>query len=199
MSRSAIVVHHVPGRMRLRVPSAKGDAQTLQEVRQSLSSLRGIADIRGNALIGTLVIEYDRALFPEFPHQLSDILRIDDGFSASFKTTESMTDHSIERSAEKLNQTVQRLTGNAINLKELFPFSIVLYAVLFVDRAINAAQWLSWLQFAFSAYFELHQEDPVAKVGISVETLRAEMHSMHAETLKAIEALAQQMSTRDGR
>jgi len=184
--------------MRLRVPSAKGDAQTLQEVRQSLSSLPGVAGIRGNALIGTLVIEYDRALFPEFPHRLKEILQIDDAFTANFKTTESTVDHSIERSAEKVNRTIQKLTGNAINLKELFPFSVVLYAVLFVDRAINASQWLNWLQFAFSSYFDLHQEDPVAKIGASVETLRAEMHSMHAETLNAIEALAAQMSKRDG-
>jgi hypothetical protein len=189
--------------MRLRVPSAKGDAQKLQEVRQSLSSLPGVSRISGNATIGTMVIEYDRTLFPQFPRQLmehatgQDIVRIEDALTANLQATESVTDQSIERSAEKLNQTVQKLTGNVINLKELFPFSIVLYAVLFVDRAINAAQWLSWLQFAFSAYFELHQEDPIAKIGASIETLRAEMNAMHAETLKAIEVLTAQMPKKD--
>lgn len=193
MSQSAVVVHHVPGRMRLRVAGAKSNGRRLQAVRQSLLSLPGVSDIAANSVTGTMVIQYDRALFPDFPRRLAEHgaaeeIEIHDAFTANFQATESMADQSIDQAADKLNQTVQRLTGNAINLKELFPFGILLYGVLFVDRATGASQWLSWVQFALSTYFDLHQEAPVDKVGASIETLRAEMALLHAEDQQRLEA-----------
>ena len=81
----------------------------------------------------------------------------------------------------KVNRVVQTGTGQAVNLKEIFPFGIILYAVLFVDKAIAASQWLSWLQFAISSYLELHDSEPIAQVGESVEALRAELQTLREE------------------
>ena len=33
----------------------------------------------------------------------------------------------------------------------------------------DESQWLGWLQFAFSSYLEMHEGEPIAKVGNSVE------------------------------
>jgi Heavy metal associated domain 2 len=188
----AIVLHHVPGRMRLRVPTARGDAGMLDQIRQALMPLSGVRNIHTNPGIGTIVIEYVPTLHPQFAVALTrhaeerGALRIENAFSANLGTYESVIDKSIERVTDQINQRVQALTGNAVNLKEVFPFSILLYAIFFVDRAVNAAQWLSWAQFAFSSYMELHQEEPIAKVGLSIEALRAEMASIHSEGLEKL-------------
>lgn len=191
MSDHAIVLHHVPGRMRLRVPAAKGDAARLEQLRSGLALLAGVRQVTANRSIASITIDYDPSLFAEFAGQLQrramDLdLAIGGAFGANLSPAESATEKSIERAADAVNRKLQALTGNAINLKEIFPFSIVLYAVLFVDRAINASQWLNWIQFAFSSYVELHESEPVAKLGVGVETLRAEMAAMHLEGLQTV-------------
>lgn len=194
MPDHAIVLHHVPGRMRLRVPSAKGDANKLDQLRRVLMPLNGVRRVTANASIATMTIDYAPALFAEFPRLLTqygterDLLTVGGAFTVNVRSPESMTDKSIERFADNVNRKFQTLTGGAVNLKEVFPFSIILYAVLFVDKAVNASQWLSWVQFAFSSYMELHQDEPVAKVGAGVEALRAEMASMHSEGLRTLTA-----------
>ena len=194
MIHDAIVLHHVAGRMRLRVPGAKGNSKILEEIRRALLPLEGVRDVATNSTIGTVVIDYDAARAAEFPRRLTDhvadrkILRLQRAFASNVETTTSITDESLEMLAEKVNQKVQNATGSTINLKELFPFSLVIYAVLFVDKAVNAAQWLNWLQFAFSSYMELHQDKPVAKVSASIEALRAEIANTHTETLETLSA-----------
>ena len=188
MNDHAIVLHHVPGRMRLRVPAAKGDADKLNQLRQRLSSLSGVRQITVNPGIATMIIDYDAALFAEFVEQLRELLTIEGALVSNFQVHESAANRSIERVAESASQRVQALTGNLINLKEVFPFSVVLYAIFFVDRAVNASQWLNWIQFAFSSYLDLHQNEPIGKIGAGVETLRAEMAALHAENLKALTA-----------
>jgi hypothetical protein len=84
------------------------------------------------------------------------------------KEAVSETHRALDQFAGKVNRAIQSVTGETVNLKELFPFSRLLYAVFFVDRAVNAARWLNWLQFA-------------NKVGQSVEALRAEINAMHAD------------------
>jgi uncharacterized coiled-coil protein SlyX len=192
MIPDAVVLHHVPGRMRLRVASAKGSARQLREIGQALAPMQGVRDVTVSPTIGTLVVQYDPALFSQFPARLvahateRSALRIDGAFKANVQARESIADQSMERFAENLNKRVQALTGHAINLKELFPLGIIVYAVLFVDKAVNAAQWLSWLQFAFSSYFELHQDEPIAKLSAAIATLRAEMSAAQRETLESL-------------
>jgi hypothetical protein len=189
-------LHHIPGRIRLRIPAAKGQAATLQQVRDALMPLEAVRRVSTNETIGTIVIDYNPALHRQFvrdlarTERLNELLSVRDGAANQLHTTESLADHSIDRAVDKVNRGVQRATAGAINLKELLPFSILFYAVFFVDKALAAAQWLSWIQFAFSSYVELHQEEPVAKINASVEALRADVAAMHEETMRAIEVLS---------
>jgi hypothetical protein len=53
------IVHHVPGRIRVEVPSIKGLSLRVLERLATISVPRGIEDIRPNPLTGSLVITYD--------------------------------------------------------------------------------------------------------------------------------------------
>jgi hypothetical protein len=139
----------------MRIPSAKGDPIQLERCKQVLGSLEAVRQVTGNPILGTVVIHYDPQQFVAFPGQLLEAARQHglfplEGAFTDLETKVSVTDLALDRALGKANQGIQRLTGNAINLKELFPFSILFYAVFFVDRAIAASQWLSWVQFAFS-------------------------------------------------
>src|SRR5437868_253000 len=184
---TASVVHHVPGRMRLRVP-AKGDPNRLLAIGESLRSLPRVSEVRTNATVGSVLIIYNPTGESDFSralaahasaHQLFELQQPAPEQSA--EQAVSSTDRSLDQWMREANRSVQIITSNAVNLKELFPFSLLAYAIFFVNRATGAAQWLSWLQFAFSSYMELHQSEPVSEVKQSVESLRQEIHAMHLE------------------
>src|SRR5581483_6814410 len=65
MRRAAHVAHHSRGRLRLRVPSAKGNSAALEEIRKSLSNVAGVKDVEVNKTIGSITINYD-------PHHHAD-------------------------------------------------------------------------------------------------------------------------------
>ena len=55
----ARVVHSVPGRARLRVPGAKGDARTLEALQTALEDAPSVSDVRVNPLTGSLLVVHD--------------------------------------------------------------------------------------------------------------------------------------------
>ncbi len=58
------VVHHIPGRIRLRIlPSGLG-AVGKTDVKGMIGSIPGIVSIRINYIIGSVVIEYDQNRLP---------------------------------------------------------------------------------------------------------------------------------------
>ena len=56
MRHQAHIAHHAKGRLRVRVPSAKGNPKALEHIRQSLLHLPGVRDVvcdqRGGAAAG---------------------------------------------------------------------------------------------------------------------------------------------------
>jgi len=52
------MVHHVPGRMRVRVDGTRDEAEMLHRVQPLLAGLPGISSVRANAASGSVVILY---------------------------------------------------------------------------------------------------------------------------------------------
>ena len=183
----AEVVHHIAGRMRIRVLAAKRDSERLEKIRSSFEKLPGVLDVSANSGLGTLIIHYEPAAFGEAIQRITEHASNADLFLLRPPPDEnddppvSDLDRAVDRFFGKVNRILEAGTGHAVNLKEIFPFGIILYALLFVDKAIAASQWLGWLQFAFSSYLELHGAEPIAQVGDSVEALRAELQALREE------------------
>jgi len=59
--------HHtaVPGRLRLRAPSLRGDDAALRTLARRLAARRGVLTVRENAWSGSLLIEHDETIAPE--------------------------------------------------------------------------------------------------------------------------------------
>ena len=52
-------VHHVPGRLRVRVPSVKGNAGEASSLEKRIRSQRGVKDVQTNPLTGSVLVHYD--------------------------------------------------------------------------------------------------------------------------------------------
>jgi hypothetical protein len=52
-------IHNVPGRLRIKIPSIKGDQDMAEEVQGVLRSIEGVNSAKANTLTGSIVIHYD--------------------------------------------------------------------------------------------------------------------------------------------
>src|ERR1017187_10222289 len=79
--RSARVVHHVKGRIRLKLHDAKGNHRLLESVQQSLSPIAGVRNVEVNSATGTIVVHYDETMLPDFAQTLANHGESEDLFS----------------------------------------------------------------------------------------------------------------------
>lgn len=191
MCESADLLHHIPGRMRLRIPGAKGNAAKLGNIQHSLADLPGVRRVDTNSMLGTIVIQYDPTLFTGFTAQLADYATEHQLFAIGGQNAGpciSEAGRSVRGFLGTLNRAVQDAMGNAINLKELLPLSLILYAFLFVDKAIASAQWLNWVQFAIESYVDLHDDEPVQEVAQTMDALFADMMAQQTQSTETLRA-----------
>lgn len=69
-------IHHIPGRLRIKIPSLQQQPGQAQKIRSSLSGMYGIDNVSVNTLTGSIVIYYDPAVFSV--DQLINILQYDE-------------------------------------------------------------------------------------------------------------------------
>ena len=191
MSTSADLAHHIAGRLRLRIPAAKGNPDLLRSIKESLERMPGVHRVKTNVKLGSVVLQYDPAAFTDFVRTITEHAAQHDLFTVAAEDTTpcvSETDQSLKRLLSEVNRTVHHATGGVINLKELFPLALGLHGLVFVNRSAAAAQWINWIQVAFDTYIDLHEDEPVAEVAEAIESLGAlliEQQTQSMETLRS--------------
>ena len=58
------VVHHLPGRLRLRSAALKGDGQSIERCRIQLGRINGVVSAEPNPDTGSFLLKYDPAVIP---------------------------------------------------------------------------------------------------------------------------------------
>ena len=53
------IIHQVPGRIRMKIPSAKGNEAQLQSYKDVLGLIPGVEDIEVNPVTGSIILKYD--------------------------------------------------------------------------------------------------------------------------------------------
>jgi len=190
----AELIHHIPGRMRLRIRAAKGNPGKLTAIERSLEGLSGVRLVEIKPTLGTIIIQYDRDLFTGFMGKLADYAMEHDLFAIGERKMAapvSNADRSIKGFFGTLDRTVQSAVGNAISLKELLPLALGFYGLAFVDKAAAAAQWLNWIQFAIGTYMDLHQQQPIGELG---QTMEAHFADVTAQQSQSAEVLRRELA-----
>ncbi|ACL60558.1 HMA2 domain-containing protein [Methylobacterium nodulans] len=62
---TATYIHHVPGRLRVKLQHLKNDAAATETVCLRLSKIAGVRSVKGNTALGSLTILYDEPAEPD--------------------------------------------------------------------------------------------------------------------------------------
>jgi len=177
MRHKAHVAHHSRGRLRIRVPAAKGNAAALESIRQSLAGVSGVQEVVVNEAIGSVTIHYDPRHHPDFhahlasetcpqqavsveapPPKLQDMEELDEMIEheAAFLAQHSHSAKAIFDWANGIDGGIKRMTGNAVDLKVLAPLALAVGAFMELGITASTPIWLTLGLFSFNHFVDLH-------------------------------------------
>src|ERR1035437_7488266 len=126
--RSARVVHHVKGRIRVKLHDAKGNHRFLESVQQSLSPVAGVRHVDVNSATGSIVVHYDATMHPDFAQTLTD-----HGESEGLFSLEPAELSEVDAIANKIQREAEFLAQHSDVAKSALAF------VSQIDRALKQA------------------------------------------------------------
>lgn len=121
------VVHALPGRMRLRMPSLRARARALAEFATSLKRLEGIRDVTVNPVLGTALVRYDAAKLT--PSLVVAAATHGFDFETAVRNHQSLVGGELRALHYAFNQAIMQRTGGVLDLPALMT---VLLIVTFV-------------------------------------------------------------------
>jgi hypothetical protein len=186
MAHEAHVSHHIPGRMRVKVPGGKGQPHVLQQIQQSLAPMPGIQRVEVNPATGSVLIHYDPARHEAFHTQLAahgthaDLLALQPPELTDIEATaakleadaEFLASHSevarrVIEVVKQLDTGIKRATNNNVDLKVLVPLGLALYAFMKAGTEAVTPLWVTLGIFSFHAFVVLHSPHPGAQGDVS--------------------------------
>ena len=186
----ARVVHHIPGRIRIKVPFLKGVSADLDQINEVLLSMEGLKHVYFNPITGSVLLHYEPEMYEQFPKQLSDYVQRAMGLSLASTNSRNGTPDStipkavanqllpdttlareIYRFFSRLNNDVKEATGNGFDLKTVLPFGFGAYALLKIGSAMTTPLWVTLAIFSFTSFAILNP------VPIAVASDEKERHS----------------------
>lgn len=172
--RGAHVVHHIPGRLRVRLPKSRRDPRFFRDLQEFVQGLGGVRHVEVNPATGSILVQYEpeshdevRALMQsaadadpfEAPPGLGDA---DELVEQIEKEAEFLGAHSelalhVVKSMKSLNQTVREATDNTLDLKVLLPAAFAVWAFFSVGVEVSTPLWVSLGIFSFNSFVALHR------------------------------------------
>src|SRR5438067_459962 len=118
MRHSARAVHHVRGRIRLKIPASKGNARLLDEISRAIAPLEGVTRLDAKASTGSLVVHYDPAMHSRFHEHLAGHAESAGSFVLVPPELSEVDEFAkkIEQEAEFLSQHSHRRPRLSVNL-----------------------------------------------------------------------------------
>jgi hypothetical protein len=174
------VIHHVRGRMRVKVPGAKGDPALLQLIKEAISPLRGVRQVEVNPSTGSVVVLYDASGHDQFQHQLAmqasqsglfmlqppELSEVDQLARRIEQEAEFLSEHSdtarkMVDLVKDINLSIRKATNNAVDLKVLLPLALAAYSIVELESDISTPLWVTLGIFSFNSFLTLHHSQAV--------------------------------------
>jgi Heavy metal associated domain 2 len=175
MVRGATVVHHIPGRLRIRLPRESRDPRLLRELREFVEGLGGVRQVEINPVTGSILVSYH----PESHEQIQAILQSAESAEPDFssppelgeadelaeqieKEAEFLAAHSelalhIVNAVKRVNREIREASGNTVDLKVLVPAGFAVWAFLKAGAEISTPLWVTLSLFSFNSFVTLHR------------------------------------------
>jgi len=170
-SRKGTIVHHVPGRLRIKLAGDPSDSGVYSDITNAIKQLPGVDSVRINANSSSIIVRY---LSPDvdFHTRLKKDLEIGNWLSLDEDNTgfldESLCDSSpysaqhsrlaeaIVSVAETLDVGLLRASDGYLDFKVLLPLGIAIATSLHRARGRGTPMWISLSTFAFNSFMTLH-------------------------------------------
>jgi hypothetical protein len=175
MRHAAHVAHHSRGRLRIRVPAAKGNPAALEKIRESLAKVSGVKGVEVSESIGSVTIHYDPRQHANFEEHLAsegsqEVVSVcREPSVGDLEDVPAMIEHEAEFLAEHshaakvlfdwangLDRTIKRMTGNAVDLKVIAPAALAVGAFMELGVTASTPVWLTLGLFSFNHFVDLH-------------------------------------------
>ena len=164
------IAHQVPGRVRMKIPSAKGNTELLQQISETFAVIPGIEQVTVNPVTGR-VLHYDVERHDEFhgrfrdhhehmpgappPTQIDEFAnKIEE--EAEFLARNSESARAVVDFCKKLDQEIKKATGNSVDLKIVFAIAIIGVTVFEIGATAATPVWVTLAIFAVNHFIEMH-------------------------------------------
>jgi hypothetical protein len=169
------VAHQVPGRVRMKVASAKGNPELLKQIGETFGTIPGIERVSVNPATGSVVLHYDTDRHDEFhgglerhyhsagiqccspPNTEIDVLANKIADEADFLAQNSHSARAIVDLFKKCDREIKLASGNMVDLKIVLALGIIGITVFEVGASAATPIWLTLTIFTVNHAIEMHQ------------------------------------------
>ena len=171
------IAHQVPGRIRMKIPSAKGNPELLEEIQKTFSVIPGIEEVRVNPETGSVVLRYDTDRHDDFhagfahryehhaghqPHKAPsneiDALASKIEEEANFLAEHSQTAKAVVDFCRHWDKEIKLASGNVFDLKMVMCVGLVGFMIFEVGAAAATPVWVTLTLFGLNHFIEMQAE-----------------------------------------
>jgi hypothetical protein len=173
------IAHQVPGRIRMKIPSAKGDPALLEQIQQTFSAIPGIEQVVVNPQTGSVVLRYDTERHDDFhvgfthhlnehhgghppPHRPPsneiDALASKIEEEATFLAEHSDAAKAVVDFCRHCDREIKVATGNMMDLKMVLCVGLVGFMIFEVGAAAATPVWVTLTLFGLNHFIEMQSE-----------------------------------------
>jgi hypothetical protein len=180
MKHDAHVAHHVPGRLRIRIPSARGNAVLIEQMTQMFADMPGLEGISAKVDSGSIVVLYDPAREAEFtghfarhaiptavpapqvaPQRSQPRNEAADFMEEIEEETEFLARHShtarvVVDLFKEIDTAIKQATGNIVDLKIVLALGLAVVTFVGVGAHAATPMWITLALFALNHFVEMH-------------------------------------------
>ncbi|KWV48756.1 hypothetical protein AS156_17225 [Bradyrhizobium macuxiense] len=158
------IAHQVPGRIRMKVPSAKENPELLDQIKQTFSVILGVQEVTVNPTTGSVVLHYDTEHHDEFHgrlehhtggHYKPPTNEIDALANKIEQEAEYLAEHSHSAKVivdffKDFDKGIKVATGNVVDLKILLAAGIAGFTIFEVGASAATPVWVTLSIFALN-------------------------------------------------
>jgi hypothetical protein len=171
------IEHKVPGRIRMKIPSAKDNPEFLATFQQVFATIPGVSKVHPKPDTGSIVIHYDPlreaefeqhfhhhcaqqevAVHSELPgNEINDIAKKIEAEAEFLAERSEAVRHTVDF-CRKLDRQIRKTTDNTIDLKIVLVGGLAAATFVEIGMAAATPMWVTLSLFAMNHVLELKQE-----------------------------------------
>jgi hypothetical protein len=145
----AYIIHRGPGRLRVKIPSKKGDTAYFSELKKLLAHCKGVKEYETNPVTGSVLFvrEVDIKAVMEFAEG-NHLFKFGVGDSPSFS-------YEITENFKNLNKQLKGLTGGEMDIPGLAFLTLLGFGIYQISKGnFTAIPWYAAFWYALSIFLK---------------------------------------------